>query len=72
MVYLVVYVVFVHRYSAKMESGNSTAQGASVQDHSMKVVMKNHQIELATICGCALVLGLPMAVNTWWHLQESL
>ena len=40
-------------------------------DHPMGRLLEDHQVALAVVCISSLVMGVPLAVNTLWHLQVN-
>ena len=39
--------------------------------HSMEPLLSDHNGALSVVCGTSLILGLPLIVNTLWHLRVS-
>ena len=48
-----------------------SASNETVHGHSMNTLMVDHQMILLTTIVVSLVLGVPLAANTLWHLQVS-
>ena len=48
-----------------------SASNETVHGHSMGTLLVDHQMILLNTIIVSLVIGVPLAVNTLWHLQVS-
>ena len=55
-----------------MEFVNLSPKGVSAEGFAMEVLFKHHHVALFSVSLGSLILGLPLAWNALWHLQERL
>ena len=54
-----------------MELDNITAQGKLPDGFAFEVLFRHHNVALFSVILASLILGLPLAWNVLWHLQEN-
>ena len=54
-----------------MNYNSSSVNCSSECEHAMMELLSDHQISLSIICIASIILGLPLMINTLWHLQVA-
>ena len=52
-----------------MKATHSTDDTTVFEESFMGHLMSEHNVALSLVCISGLVIGLPLAVNKFWHLQ---
>ena len=50
---------------------SSSANCSSECEHAMMALLNDHQMSLSIICIGSIVVGLPLKINLFWHLQVA-
>ena len=56
----------------RMSSTPNISDGETkIWGHSMEPILSDHNGALSAVCCISLILGIPLILNTLWHLQVS-
>ena len=57
----------------RMSSASNISLGeVKTWGHSMEPILSDHSGALSAVCCTSLVLGIPLIMNTLWHLRDAI